>query len=227
MISIVLPVFNEEKNIAREIISISDFFKKLGTPYEIIAVNDGSTDRTQEILAQLAQKPGIKIILHKKNLGYGAALRSGFSKASGDQIFFTDSDLQFDIQDITLFLEKIKQVDFVVGYREKRADSAIRILCARAFGLVSRIFFKIKAKDIDCAFKLFNSYVLSDMGLISDGALINLEIFAKARKKEYKFVELPVRHFKRTEGRQTGGDLEVILKAVSQFFWLWAKIKFS
>jgi glycosyltransferase involved in cell wall biosynthesis len=220
MISVVLPAYNEEKNIGFVIDGISDFFKKKSLPYEIIAVNDGSKDKTEEVLNDYKKRENITVISHDKNLGYGSALRSGFAVAKGELIFFTDSDRQFDVEDIAPFLNKIKENDFVIGYRKNRKDSLRRILYASAFRLAARIFFGVKAKDVDCAFKLFKSYVLSDAKLVSDGALINLEILAKAQKKGYKFVELPVRHFERTEGKQTGGSFKVIFKAIFQFFKL-------
>lgn len=227
MISIILPVYNEEKNIGRMIDSISDFFKKDNLIYEIIAINDGSQDKTEKVLNDYKKITNIIVISHNKNLGYGAALRSGFNLAKGDLIFFTDSDCQFDIKDITPLLAKIEENDFVIGYRKERKDPYNRILYALIFRLAARIFFGVKIKDIDCAFKLFKNYVLSDLNLTSDGALINLEILAKAKKRGYRFVELPVKHFKRTEGKPTGGSFKVIFRAVFQFFSLWQNVKAS
>lgn len=227
MISIILPVYNEEKNVGFMLASIFDFFKKSNLPYEIIAVNDGSKDGTGKILDEYKKTENIVVVSHDKNLGYGAALRSGFDAAKGDLIFFTDSDCQFDIKDIVPFLEKIKDNDFVIGFRKNREDPLNRILYAVIFRFLAVIFFGVKVKDADCAFKLFRSYVLSDLNLVSDGALINLEILAKAQKRNYKFVELPVRHFERTEGKQTGGSFKVIFKAASQFFLLLQNVKFG
>lgn len=227
MISIILPVFNEEKNIGRVLGNVSSFFSEIKLPFEIIAVNDGSKDKTSEILNKYSGLKNIKIVLHEKNLGYGTALRSGFNAAQGDLIFFTDSDGQFDVKDIIPFLDKIKNYDFVAGFRENRKDPFIRILYAKMFGIASRIFFRVKVKDIDCAFKLFNSRVIKNMKLVSGGALINLEIFARAKKAGYKFVELPVNHFERTHGRQTGGSLKVVFKAMRQFFLLLLRFYFD
>jgi glycosyltransferase involved in cell wall biosynthesis len=227
MISIILPIYNEEKNITFVISDIVNFLKNKKIPFEIIAVNDGSRDKTKEILDDFKKKENIVVVSHKKNLGYGATLCDGFNAAKGDLIFFTDSDRQFDIKDIDLFLEKISMVDFVIGYRKKRADSFIRIANASIFRFVAKVFFGVKVKDVDCAFKLFKKYVLSDLEIMSDGALINLEILAKAQKKKYKFIELPVNHFERREGNPTGGNLKVIFRAISQLFLLWQNVKFD
>lgn len=225
MISVILPAYNEEKNIGRMTDSISDFFKKLGLSYEIIAINDGSRDGTEKVLNECKKTENIVIVSHAKNLGYGAALRSGFAKASGDLIFFTDSDCQFDIKDIKIFLDKIQGYDFIIGYRKNRKDPLIRKIYAEIFRAMCRVFFGIKVKDVDCAFKLYKNYVLADLDLVSNGALINLEILAKAKKKNYKFLELPVQHFERREGRPTGGSFGVIFRAMASFFSLWFKTR--
>lgn len=221
MISVILPAFNEEKNIEKSVKDISNFFAQKKIDYEIIVVNDGSTDKTGEIL--LNSKFDI-VVSHLKNLGYGATLRSGFARARGDLIFFTDADCQFDIVDIEKFLEKIKEYDFVIGYRKNRKDAAIRIFYGFLFGLVCRIFFGVKARDVDCAFKLFKKKVIENLKLSENGALINLEILAQAQKHNYKFLELPVNHFPRKNGKQTGGSFKVIFLATKNIFSLYEKL---
>jgi len=224
MLSIVLPIYNEKENIKPLLDDFLEFFEKRGIAFEILAVNDGSTDGTCEVLKKYASNKNISVIEHSHNLGYGAALRSGFKKARGDLIFFTDSDRQFDIKEISTFLEKIKDYDFVAGFRKKRRDPWFRLFYAWLFSVASRILFGIKVKDIDCAFKLFKSNVIKGMPLSSDGALINLEIFSHAKKSGYKFLQLPVSHLPREKGKQTGGSLRVIGRAVINIFSLWKKV---
>jgi len=224
MISIILPIYNEEKNISIVINDVLNFFRDKNLSFEIIAVNDGSRDKTKEILDDFKKEKNITVVTHQNNLGYGAALNDGFKMASGDLIFFTDSDRQFDIRDIGLFLEKIKNVDFVIGYRKKRKDPLIRIANALIFRFAATVFFGVKVRDVDCAFKIFKKDVLFNLKITSDGALINLEILAKAQKKGYKFIELPVNHFRRKEGKPTGGSLKVISKAIINLFKLWKEV---
>lgn len=221
MISIVLPIYNEEKSIEKVIDSIRVFFNKKGQNYEIIAVNDGSQDKTGDILK--IYKENIRVVTHAKNIGYGAALRSGFKEAKGDLIFFMDSDGQFDIKDINNFLEKIKDYDFIAGYRKERKDPRHRSIFANIFKFIVRILFGLKSKDIDCAFKLFKRDTLSKINLESNGALINLEIFILARQNGFNFIELPVSHFKRAEGKPTGGNFFVIFKAMANLMRFWWK----
>lgn len=225
MISVILPAYNEEKNIGPAIDDISKFLNKIKEPFEIVVIDDGSKDGTAEILNECKKRNNIIIVTHPKNLGYGAALRSGFAKAEGDLIFFTDSDRQFNIQDVVPFLEKIKEYDFVVGYRKDRKDPLWRIFYASIFRIASFILFRVWVKDVDCAFKLFKARVIKSLPLFSSGALINLEIFAQAKKRNYKFIELPVRHLPRQYGKQTGGSPKVLFKAVFNIFSLWIRIK--
>jgi len=225
MLSVILPAFNEGKNIAETIKEISSFLLERHIDYEIVAVNDGSRDKTEDVLKEcLGKYKGLTIVTHPKNLGYGAALRSGFEKARGDLIFFTDSDRQFDIQDIVPFFEKIKEYDFVVGYRKNRQDPWHRILYAKIFRYIAWFFFGINVKDVDCAFKLFKKEIIKDANLTSEGALINLEIFAHAKKGGFKFVQVPVGHFPRKEGAQTGGNAKVLKKALLNLFPLWLRV---
>jgi len=228
MISIVLPAYNEEKNIKKTVDSIFDFFIKKDKLYselfEIIVVNDGSKDKTADILDGYKSIKNVQVISHQKNLGYGAALRSGFDAAKGDLIFFTDSDCQFDIKDIDDFLKEIKNYDFVIGYRKNRKDSQVRIFNGFLLRLAARFLFGVKVRDVDCAFKLFKKEVIKSLILSENGALINLEILALAQKKHYKFLELPVSHFYRTEGNPTGGNLKVIFLAAYNLLGLWMRI---
>lgn len=222
MLSVILPAFNEEKNIAETIKEISSFLLGKNIDHEIIAVNDGSRDKTGDVLEECLRRcKELVVVTHPKNLGYGAAVRSGFEKAKGDLIFFTDSDRQFNIRELPVFLEKIKSHDFVVGFRKKRRDPFYRLVYAFLFRLIAWSFFGISVKDVDCAFKLFKKEVVKDANLTSKGALINLEIFAYAKKSGFKFVQVPVEHLPRKEGAQTGGNAKVLAKALLNLFILW------
>lgn len=225
MISIILPVYNEQNNIKKTIDSVLDFFYKSSLPFEIIAVNDGSHDATTNVLADYQGEKNVLVISHPKNLGYGAALRSGFNQAKGDLIFFMDSDGQFTIEDISPFLEKLPAYDGVIGYRKQRKDPYIRIVYGFILKVTALILFGVNVKDVDGAFKLFKKEVIKNMTLEENGALINLEILALAHKKGYVFLELPISHFKRVSGKSTGGNFIVIFKAMYHMLGLWKRVK--
>lgn len=226
ILSVVLPAYNEEENIGIVLDDVFAYLNKNRILGEVIVINDGSRDRTLELLNNYSEKiNNLVIVSHPKNLGYGAALRSGFAKATGDLIFFMDSDRQFDINELGLFLYKIKDYDFLVGYRKNRQDQRHRILMAGIFRYITRVLFGIWVRDVDCAFKLFKKDVVKGVPLISDGALINLEIFARAERKGYKFIELPITHFPRQGGASKGATIRVIFKALINVLSLRSKFR--
>jgi glycosyltransferase involved in cell wall biosynthesis len=213
-VSLVLPAYNEEGNIQKTIIQAVSYLEKTFKDYEVIVVNDGSFDRTPQIVEELIlSNPKIILINHPKNLGYGAALRSGFERASLDYIFLMDSDGQFDISDIDRLLPFLGSYDVIAGYREKRADSFIRSINAWLYHLFIRVVFGLKLKDIDCAFKMFpRDMYWAVRPIKSDGALFSAEFLIKLQKKGFTIKEVPVRHFPRRFGKPTGANIGVILR---------------
>lgn len=213
-ISVVLPAYNEVENIERTIGSSALYLAERGIDYEIIIVNDGSTDGTDRLVEELAsQNSRIRLINHPQNLGYGSALRSGFERASLDYIFLMDSDGQFDISDLDRFLPHIKEFNAIIGYREKRADPIVRSLNAWMYHIFIQQIFDLKAKDMDCAFKLFPRDIYRAIRPIkSNGALFSAEFLLKFHMRGFSILEIPVRHFPRQFGTQTGASLRVIFK---------------
>lgn len=226
MISIILPAYNEEKNIRQAVDGMLHFFQKTLLDFEIIVVNDASKDQTGAVLLEYQDNPFVKVVTHTQNTGCGGALHSGFLAAKGDIFFYTDADNQFTIDDIPSFLEAIGTYDFVVGYRNPRKDSLIRVMYGFILRTVAHYFFGVKTKDVNCAFKLFRKSMIHSLHLQEPVKLFNLEIFALAHQKGYTFLELPVRHFPRINGRQSGANIKVIAKASYRIFGLWKRIRF-
>ncbi|MER3445502.1 MAG: hypothetical protein C4291_01095 [Candidatus Dadabacteria bacterium] len=228
-LSVVLPAYNESENIEKTVTHAVSYLKGTFRDYEVIVVNDGSTDRTPEIVERLASSnPRIVLVNHPKNLGYGSALRSGFERASLDYIFLMDSDGQFDISDIDRLIPFLDSYDVVVGYREKRADPFIRSLNARLYHLFIRLLFGLKLRDIDCAFKIFPRSVYHAIRPIeSGGALFSAEFLIRLNQKGFTIREVPVRHFPRRFGRQTGANLNVIIRMFKECWKLKDKIRDS
>jgi glycosyltransferase involved in cell wall biosynthesis len=200
-ISIVLPIYNEERVITQTLQDILQKVKKHVSQIEVIAVDDGSTDKTRETLATLQKKfKEIVVVSHAVNKGYGAALRSGVMKASFDWVFFTDSDLQFDISEIKKFLPHAKGYDFIVGYRMQRADSPKRRFISFGYNRIVRLMFHLPLRDVDCAFKLMRKKSLLDIKFSSNSFFVSAECMVKAFKKGYRIKEIGVRHFPRRQG---------------------------
>lgn len=213
-LSIVLPAYNEEANVAVAVEQVSAVAQRLGMDYEIILVNDGSADRTGEIGRELAQRiPNFRLVEHYPNRGYGGALKAGFAAADKELIVFVPADNQFDFGEISLLLERLDRADIVSGYRADRQDAFIRRLNALGWNTVVRLLFGRLCRDIDCGFKLFRREILERVTIVSDGAMIDTEFLAGAKARGYRITDVPVTHLPRTIGEATGANLRVILKA--------------
>jgi glycosyltransferase involved in cell wall biosynthesis len=216
-VSFVLPAYNEEGNILRAIDNTVVAASRYCGDYEVIVVDDGSRDGTAELVERAAaDNPSIRLVRHPTNRGYGDALRTGFSSATLDFVFFTDADNQFDMNELPLLLEWADDADVVAGYRKQRRDPAMRRLNAWAWNRLVRALFCVPVRDIDCAFKLFRRSALAGLTIESRGAMINTEIMVKLSRAGNTVVEVGVTHLPRTEGEGSGADLKVILRAFNE-----------
>jgi glycosyltransferase involved in cell wall biosynthesis len=213
-LSVVLPAYNEEPNVAMAIERVSGVVQSLGLDYEIIVVNDGSRDRTGEIVRELQTRiPHLRLVEHFPNRGYGGSLKAGFAAATCDWVAFAPSDNQFDFDEIKLLLARTTEADIVSGYRANRQDPFIRKLNALGWNSVVRLLFGYLCRDIDCGFKLFRRELLDHVHIESNGAMIDTEFLAGARARGYKITDVPVTHLPRKAGHPTGANLKVILRA--------------
>lgn len=227
-ISLVFPAFNEEENIEKAVSTGIEALQRYFAEVEVIVVNDGSTDQTKEILESVVRENDrVTAVHHPNNKGYGAALRSGIYTAKNDLVFFSDADLQFDLREISQLVEWIDDYDIVAGYRAKRADPFHRRLNAWAWNRLVRFTLGLKVRDIDCAFKLFRREVFDVIDLQSIGAMVNTEILALAVKNGMNIMEVPVSHYPRVCGEQTGANIRVIFKAFKELLAMHGKVKLS
>jgi glycosyltransferase involved in cell wall biosynthesis len=224
-LSYFFPAHNEEANLEGLVDEALETLPRIAETFEIIAVNDGSRDRTREIADRLAaEHPGVvRVVHHEVNRGYGGALRSGFEAARYDLLAFTDGDRQFRIADIARLTERLAapdRPDVVVGYRIKRADPIIRIVYARTYKLANRIFFGLRVRDVDCACKLFRREALEGVRVESGGAFFSAELLIKIGEHGRSIAEVGVPHYPRTAGSPTGAKPSVIWRAVKDFWML-------
>ncbi len=215
-LSVVLPAYNEEENVEQAVRHVADVAQTLDRDYEIILVNDGSSDRTGEIGRELEnQVPNFRLVEHYPNRGYGGALKAGFEAASKDLITFYPGDAQFDFGEIERLLERRREesADIVCGYREDRKDNLIRKMNGWGWNMVVRLLFGYLCRDIDCGFKLFRRELLDHVNIVSDGAMIDTELLASAKLRGFRIAEAPLTHLPREAGEATGANLVVIVKA--------------
>lgn len=222
-LSVFFPFWNEEKNIEPVVTKAIPILKQYAQKWEIIMVDDGSSDNTLKVAEKLLKKhPNLKIISHKPNRGYGAALKAGLENATYDYVVFNDGDGQFDFTEVSRFIEKINSADVVIGYRKKRQDQPVRHILMNLLKIWDFVFFGFYHRDIDCGFKMFSRKAITAiMPLHSEGAMITTEILAKAHRSRLKIEQVEVTHFPRTFGDQSGGNLRVILRAIFESWLLW------
>ena len=225
-ISVFFPCYNEQENVRETVEKTLEVLEKLNTDFEIVIVDDGSTDDTGLIADEIAcQNSRVKIVHHSTNLGYGAALQSGFKAATKELVFYTDGDCQFDIKELPPLLPLMNQYDIVSCYRLNRQEGLIRKINGWCWTKLVCWLFEMEIRDIDCAFKLYKREIFGNIKLSSTGALIDTEILAKALRRGYRVTQEGVHHYPRVAGSQTGAKLGVIVRAFKELFKLYKQIK--
>jgi len=228
-LSIFMPAYNEEANIAKVVLEASLAAEKLTKKYEIVVVDDGSNDKTGEIVSELGKRdPHIKLVTHRKNKGYGGAVKSGLKACQMDYIFFTDSDNQFHFDELADFVKLRHQADLVMGYRKKRMDPFHRIFVAQVLLKIwNYVLFGLTVRDVDCAYKLFSRKLRDQITLETESAITVTEFVVKAIRAGFVIKETPVTHYHRKFGEQTGGNWRVILRAAKDSFRLYKQLQRS
>ena len=229
-LSIFFPFWNEEKNVENVVKKAIPVAKRVALDWEILMIDDGSSDKTYQICKKLAEEDPkhLRAISHKPNRGYGAALREGFANARYDLVVFNDGDGQFDFSEVNKFIEKIEKADVAIGYREKRQDHPFRHFLMNLLKIWDFIFFGFYFRDIDCGFKMFKKSAIDKIiPLKSEGAMISTEILTKAKRKGLKIVQVKISHYPRVYGDQSGGNLRVIIRAIRESFKLWLDLRYG
>jgi len=227
-LSVFFPCYNEGENIERVVRTAVEVLDGLVTDWEIIIVNDGSADDTGAVADRLAaDNLRIRAVHHERNAGYGMALRTGFTSARKEYVFYTDGDGQFDMAELGRLLELRDSADIISGYRESRREGLLRRMNAKCWGWLVKWLLGFRCRDVDCAFKLYKREIFDRIELRSTGALIDAEVLARAAKLGYTITDTPVTHLPRIAGTQTGAKLSVIIRAFGELFKLRKDIRRS
>ena len=209
-ISIVIPAFNEAENLPFLCDEIAEVMSQITDEYEIIIVNDGSNDKTQETIKKLFNNDSKHIvgINFRSNFGKASALSAGFIEAQGKIIFTMDADLQDDPKEIPNFLAKIEEgFDLVSGWKKNRKDSFIKNTSSKFFNFVTSQFSRVKLHDFNCGFKAYRAGVAKSLDLYGQ---LHRYIPVMARNKGYRIGEIPVHHRKRKFGKSKYGPVRFI-----------------
>jgi glycosyltransferase involved in cell wall biosynthesis len=215
-ISVVLPALNEESNVRDVIESVRDAAARVADRVEVIVVDDGSTDRTAEV----ARQAGARVVSHAHNLGYGAALRSGFAAACERWIFQMDCDNQFYPEELAKLVPLTGDAQIIIGVRLNRADESRRVWAGRSWNRLVRVVFGRIVTDIDCGFKLLDRAAISQLDLSTSGACISVELCVAGRQAGLGIAEVGVRHRPRMSGSQTGLRPRVVARGLLELYAL-------
>lgn len=229
-LSIFLPCYNEAENLPKTIRNVTENADRVAERWELLLVNDGSKDNTLALFESLAAKDEhIRVINHTVNRGYGASLKSGLYTARYPWIAFIDSDGQFDFSEIDIFIktQQTTGADLVIGFYRKRQVAPMRKLNTFAWQVLVFLLFGLKIRDIDCGFKLISKNVVDKIEKLESerGAFISSEFLIKAKKHNFKIVEIPVSHYARKAGEGTGANIDVIIRSFIDLFRLWKRLK--
>jgi glycosyltransferase involved in cell wall biosynthesis len=225
-ISVFFPAYNDARSIGKLVADAQEILKKLTDDYEIIVVNDGSSDNTAEVLRELQKRHEIlRVVTHETNRGYGAALQSGFRAAEKDLVFYTDGDGQYDVGELALLFEKLDaKTDVVNGYKISRADGKRRKYVGESYNKMAHFFFDLPIRDVDCDFRLIRKSALEDIILTSVSGGICVELVYKLKRKGCNFAEIAVNHYSRPFGKSQFFTFARIAKTLADFFSLWLRL---
>ena len=225
-ISVFFPAFNDGGTIASMVVLAARTVRNVTDDFEVIVVDDGSTDATALVLEELQREYGcLRVVTHPKNRGYGAALRTGFAAASKELILYTDGDAQYDPREFPLLLDALRDdVDIVNGYKIDRSDPLHRKIIGRIYHYIVKFLFGFKLRDVDCDFRLIRRRVFGVIELQSDSGAICLEFVKCAQDAGYRFAQVPVHHFNRVYGRSQFFNLPRLWRTFVQVVGLWTML---
>ena len=214
-LSLVMPAHNESENLRWLLPHINDVVPRMFERFDVIIVDDGSTDGTGDVAREVAKQLGmeLKVVRHEHKSGYGAAVGDGLRAADMDYAAFTDADGQLDVADLDKLVPLLDGADMVGGWRMTREDPAFRSVISGVFNRLVLMTLDIKVRDVNCALKIIKTSVLKRMTLHSRSALINAEMYWKVQRLGGRYVQVGVPHHPRTMGRRSGGRLIPILRA--------------
>ena len=220
-LSVFFPAYNEEGNIPALTKTTVGVLEEMGADYEIIIVNDGSTDRTGKVAERLAGiYPGVRVIHHENNLGYGAALKTGFTNAKNDYIFYTDGDSQYDVRDMRKFVALVGLSDVVIGCRYQKQYTLYRKITSFTYDLIVQVFFGLPYRDVNCSFKLFPKRFIEQISIDSVKLFVDAELLIKAQRLDQIITEVGVTHYPRETGAVTVNTKVIFdtIKEMNRFY---------
>ena len=224
-ISLMFPLYKDRNTVKLMITKSSNVLRKLKIKYEIIIVDDGCPENSGELAKEIAKKfTNVKIFFHKKNLGYGAALKTGFRKFKYDWIFMIDGDNEYDVNDLFRLARASKNYDLVITYRYKKKYATSRIIISWVYNAILRLIFNIKFRDISTGSRLVSRKLVKRIKLKSNSPFVGAELAIKAELAGYKVGEIGIHTYPRNFGTGSSVSFKNILLTLKDMFLLFVRI---
>jgi len=222
-LSIFFPAYNDAGTIASLAIVAHMAARELTDDYEVIVVEDGSPDHTGALLDEMARSfPWLKVVHHEQNRGYGGALRSGFSAATKECVFYTDGDGQYDPSEMTvLWPHLVPGIDMVTGYKICRSDPWHRIIIGRIYHYTVKMLFGLRVRDVDCDFRLMRRSIFDAIHLEKNSGVICLEMMKKVQDAGFRVAQVPVHHYHRSYGKSQFFNFRRLARTAMDVAKLW------
>jgi glycosyltransferase involved in cell wall biosynthesis len=224
-VSAFFPLYNDAPSVELMVERARSTLDQVTDDWEIILVEDCSPDNAGELADRLAAADKrIRVIHHRRNLGYGGALRSGFAAATKDLIFYTDGDAQYDPREMPLLLRHMDHADVVNGYKIQRGDRLIRRVLGRVYHTAVKLLFGLPMRDVDCDFRLMRREVMDSIELESDSGVICAEMMTKIYGSGFRVIEAPVHHYPRLAGESQFFRFGRIVRTLRGLMEQWVKL---
>jgi glycosyltransferase involved in cell wall biosynthesis len=226
-LSVFFPAYNDAPSLPALLRTTFEALRQYVEDYEVIVVNDGSWDKTAEVLEQLKNEhsPYLRVVTHDENRGYGGALRSGFAAASKEFVFYTDGDGQYDTGELPRLLDLVgPDTGLVNGYKLERHDPAHRIWIGNVYNYCARVLFRIRIRDIDCDYRLIRRTLLEKIQLTSTSGTICVELVRKLELSGCDVAEVGVHHYARQHGKSQFFRIRSLAITFFQLLRLWVRL---
>lgn len=226
-LSVFFPAYNDAPSLPELIRKTFAMLEEQVADYEVIVINDGSRDKTAEVLEQLERehRPFLRAVTHAENRGYGEALRSGFGAATKEWVFYTDGDGQYDPGELPRLLELTGPATGLVnGYKLERQDPAHRIWIGSIYNFCARLLFRVAIRDIDCDYRLIRRALLDEIGLTSSSGTICVELVGKLERSGWDVLEVGVHHYPRRYGRSQFFRVQSLATTLFELLRLWLRL---
>jgi len=225
-LTVFFPAYNDGGTVASLVIRAVQVARSLTPNYEVIVVDDGSTDSTSIIADELVRiYPTVRVVHHPANQGYGGALRTGFASATKEVVFYTDGDAQYDPAEMALLWRRmVPGVDLVNGYKISRSDPLHRIIIGRAYHYIVKVLFGLRVRDVDCDFRMMRRSIFERVRLEKSSGVICLEMMKKIQDAGFTLAEVPVHHYHRAYGKSQFFNFRRVVRTGIDVLKLWVAL---